>query len=72
MRPFVAIAFCPRISLTLVSLMSFSLRSARIPGVVVGLRLPSGGVVLILVWNLSTYIGHIREIKANAQQYSIF
>ena len=40
---FVAIAFCPRFNLTLVMLVSFTLRSERLPGVSVGFRLPSGG-----------------------------
>ena len=42
--PFVAIAFCPRFNLTLVSVMSFSLRSERFPGVAVDFRLLSGGL----------------------------
>ena len=41
--PFVAIDLCPRFSLTLVILMSFSLRSERFPEVAVGFRLSSGG-----------------------------
>ena len=41
--PFVASSFCTRFNLTLVSLMSFSFRSKRFPGVAVGFRLPSGG-----------------------------